>query len=193
MNGKLKVIAGTTGTGKTSVSMREFDLCKYGLVYDFQNQWHTLKYYDDNGNEIVKDGCKLVKTVSDLSKTRMRLSPENFGIYEYIHIIKNLRGFTMVIEEATGLFPNGRIPQEFIKTILSKRHTQNDFILVFHALHRVPYQIFEFIDELYLFNTYDDENNIKKKFNKIYPEWRHVQEVAKDNKHYYKTLLPPLS
>ena len=193
MNGELKVICGCTGSGKTSIAMKEFDPVKSGLVYDFQNHWGKLVFYDEKGEKIEKPGCKLIRSHTELSKLRLRVSPENFDINSFIHIVKHLRGFTMVIEEATGLFPNGIISQDLIKLVLSKRHSKNDFIFVFHALNRIPPQFIEFINELYLFNTYDLWRNVRSKFPKIYDDWRRIQANAVTNKYYFEKLTPPLS
>lgn len=191
--GKLIIVAGHTGSGKTSHAMKIANDRKNLFVYDFQNHWGNTQFYDENGTEIKGNPCKLITKNTELSKTRMRVSPVNFNIHQYTHIVKHLKGFTMVVEEATGLFPNGTISQELIQIVLSKRHTKNDFIFVFHALHRVPPQFIEFINELHLFSTYDQDKNIQAKFPKIYSKWREIQVVSESKPYHFETLLPPLS
>lgn len=178
--GKLKVVAGRTGTGKTSKVMEILSQEKSCFVYDFQKHYHELKWFDETGHIHQEEGLTLVNNINEFDKEarggnlKLRVPP-SFGIYHYLAVANVMEGFTMAIEEATGLFPNGRIPNEMVEMILSKRHTGNDWILVFHNMHRVPIQLYEFIDELYLFKTNDVERNIKAKFpvlleNGIYSE-----------------------
>lgn len=192
--GQLKVFAGAKGTGKTSKCMEEFRDVESGIVYDFQNHWGKLKWYNGEGEEQEEEGCKLIRSVSELRvNEKLRVSPENFNINSFTSMIKHLKGFTFVFEEATGLFPGGVISQDLIMETLSCRHTGNNFYFVFHALHRVPPQLIEFINELYLFKTHDLEQNIRRKYNRIFDRWRHVQAMSESNPYYFEKLTPPLS
>lgn len=191
--GQLKVFAGRKGTGKTSLCMKEFSPIKSGIVYDFQNHWGELTYYNE-GEKITEPGCRLIRNPAEIKVgEKLRVSPENFNIHNFTAMIKHFKGFTFVFEEATGLFPDGRISQELIQETLSCRHTGNNFYFVFHSLHRVPPQLIEFINELYLFQTYDNEVAIKKKYSKIFDQWRKIQVMGESNPYYYEKIIPPIS
>jgi hypothetical protein len=193
IEGQLKIFCGATGSGKTMEAMKETLNYKCLLVYDFQNQWHTITQIDNGKEEIVSGaGCRLIRFFKELSKSRLRVSPENFSINDYIHIMKHVKGFTFVMEESTGLFPGGRIPQELIKQALSKRHTGNNFIFVFHAINRIPIQLIEFIDELYLFRTNDLESKVKSKIPGTFDKWQNIRKEAEKNPFYFEKILPPL-
>lgn len=168
--GTLDIFCGRTRTGKTSEAMKRIADEKKVFCYDFQNHYENLTYFNE-GNKVTQEGLTLVRTMSDFDEQvnknrngRLRVSPVDFDINKYLAISKVMRGYTMLIEEATGLFPNGRISQDMIEQVLSKRHTGNSFIFIFHSMHRVPPQMYEFIDSLYLFKTNDLEKNMKSKF-----------------------------
>jgi hypothetical protein len=109
------------------------------------------------------------------SPKRFALSPRNSSLKAFFNLISSCEGYTFVLEEATGYFRNGKLPEEFVKEILSKRHSHNNFILVFHMLNSIPPELWGFTDVVILFKTEDLERNVKNKYPQIYPEWQRLQ------------------
>jgi ABC-type dipeptide/oligopeptide/nickel transport system ATPase component len=152
----LETIVGETGSGKSTLAKSIFSQQKFGIVYDFQNEYN-VPIFDRN-----------------LRQPKFKLTPDQYKLDKFILFIKNSKNFCFCIEEATGLF-RGNVGTDFVQCVLSKRHTNNRFILVFHALHRIPPQIFEFTDRLYLFKTMDLPENVERKFPAIFQKWNEVQ------------------
>ncbi len=158
----LTVIIGETGSGKTYLAKRilqKYPLC---CVYDVQNEYGLNGFEPNNNNK------------------KFSLSPTIYSLKDYVTFSKKLKGFCFLIEEATGLF-RGSIGNDFNNAILSKRHTQNRYILIFHAIHRVPPQIMEYADYIYIFKTNDLDENVKKKFKgtEIYESFKKVKNMQK--------------
>lgn len=156
----LTVLAGETGTGKSTMAKEIVKQSPFVCVYDVQNEY-DLPYYKGGQPE-----------------NRFKLSPRDYDISDFVNIAKNCNGYTFVIEEATGIF-KGSVGKGFIKEILSKRHSKNKFIIIFHSLHRIPPDLYEFIDFLIFFKTGDIRENIKSKFPHLIDKFDYLQTSNK--------------
>jgi hypothetical protein len=165
----LTVIIGSTGSGKTHLAKQLIQKYPQICIYDVQNEY-GLKPFDAKNNN-----------------KRFQLPNNIYTFKDFCIFTQRLKGYCFVIEEATGLF-SGRIGETFKQSILSKRHTQNRYILIFHALHRVPTQIYEFADYVYLLKTNDLEKNVKSKYPHIYEDFKKLnkKETPKYSKILYK-------
>jgi hypothetical protein len=159
-------IAGATGTGKSTMAKKIVNTSKHVFIYDRQNEYDGIPYY------------------SGQVLPRMRF----FGDFaEFTEIAKNVKGYTIVTEEATGIF-SGRASRQFIDIVLSKRHTNNTFILIFHSIHRIPMNIYEFTDVFIMHKTNDIIDNVRKRYPNIYKSFIEVNNV--NNKDYnYKKII----
>lgn len=157
----LKVITGETGTGKSTIAKEIVRQSPFCCVYDVQNEY-DLPYWN----------------IGEVPQNKFRLNPRHFDIKDFIEIVSKSEGYTFVIEEATGIF-KGSGGKAFIREILSKRHTRNNFIIIFHALHRIPPDIYEFVDILIMFKTGDLEMNIENKYPHLIDKFRYLQSSNK--------------
>lgn len=138
----LITIAGSTGTGKSTMAKKIVNASKQVFIFDRQDEYDDIPYYEG----------KILP--------RMRF----FGSFdEFIDILSTLRGYTVIAEEATGIF-SGRAGKSFIDIVLSKRHTNNTFVLVFHSIYRVPLNLYEFTDQFIIHKTNDQPDMVKKKY-----------------------------
>lgn len=154
----LTVICGETGSGKSSIAKEIVKKSGHVNVYDVQNEYGLKAYPGD--------------------RKRFCLSPPKHNIKHFIKVVQNTTGFLHVIEEGTGVF-KGTVGKEFIGEILGKRHTGNRFVLIFHQLHRIPPDLYEFIDVLVMFRTGDLEKNIKSKYPDLLDRFRMLQYSRK--------------
>jgi hypothetical protein len=131
-------------------------------VYDIQNEYNLPLFENSNKKKFsLVDSDKFMK------------------------FSEKLRGFCFLIEECTGVM-RGQVQKNFVQAVLSKRHTHNRFVLIFHSLHRIPPQIYEFCDYLVMFKTNDLEMNVKKKYPDIFNEWLQIQNAPRYSKKIYK-------
>jgi len=163
----LTLIVGETGSGKSTIAKKAVNDSINCIVYDVQNEYNLPVF------------CK------GFRGRKFRLTPENFDIKDFVLFTKSCRNFLFVIEEATGIF-RGSIGTDFVQSILSKRHTNNSYILIFHSLHRVPIQLYEFCDVLYLFKTNDLQRNIESKYPKLLDGYLSLQSSPRYSKLVYK-------
>lgn len=163
----LTVIIGSTGSGKTCLAKQLIKKYPNLCIYDVQNEYGLDKFDAKNNNK------------------RFQLPNNIYTFNDFCIFTQRLKGYCFVIEEATGLF-SGRIGDAFKQSVLSKRHTQNRYILIFHALHRVPTQIYEFADYVYLLKTNDLEMNVKKKYPHILEDFKKLND--KNTPKYSKIL-----
>ena len=162
----LITIAGATGTGKSTIAKKIVNTSKHCLVFDRQNEYEGIPYY--NGTILP----------------RMRF----FGDFtEFTEIAKGLKGYTIVAEEATGIF-SGRASKSFNDILLSKRHTNNTFILIFHSIHRIPMNLYEFTDVFIMHKTNDIIDNVRKRYPNIYKSFVEVNNSQNKDYHYKKII-----
>lgn len=74
-----------------------------------------------------------------------------------------LTGFNIVYEDATG-FLRGKQSAEFMRQIVRKRHTRNNFFILFHSINRIPPELMELANFIILFKTNDNAEIVDKKF-----------------------------
>lgn len=91
------------------------------------------------------------------------------GVYcdldSFLKIIGIEQNKLIVIEEATIFFKHQSKRGDKMKGILvRKRHTNNYFVFVFHALHQIPADIIDFIDIFVIFKTRENSKLVEKKF-----------------------------
>lgn len=161
----LTIIIGETGSGKSTLAKQIFKSVDHGIVYDVQNEYECQTYQQN--------------------KKKFKLSPTDTDTKKLMLYFENCKGYSFFVEECTALF-RGTIDKKFTNLILSKRHTKNNFFLIFHSLHRVPMQLMEFCDVLVMFKTNDVEDNIKKKYPKYFDSFKKLQTLPKFSKIIHK-------
>jgi hypothetical protein len=159
----LHIIVGSTGSGKTFCAKKFIAQYPNICVYDIQNEY----------------GLPFLNETSD--KKRFK----TIDIKQFVGFTKKLKGYCFLIEEATGVF-DGKIGMDFTQAILSKRHTHNRFVLIFHTLNTVPKKLYGFCDYLTLFKTNDLEMDVKKKFPNLLSDWKNLKNSPKYSRKFYK-------
>lgn len=152
----LTCIVGCTGEGKSEVAKAMAKRAQYLCAWDVQGEYGLS--YDMRA-----------------SPKRFALNPREHAIKDFIEITRVSEGYTFLCEEMTGYFRNGRLPENFVKEILSKRHSKNSFILIFHTLNSIPPELWGFCDVLIMFKTEDLERTVKSKYPNLHEHWLRLQ------------------
>jgi len=162
----LTLVIAHTGQGKTTFCKKTIQ-GKPCLVFDVNNEYEDLS--DELNDERSRD------TVLDI---------KGFVGYCSNHVFNKI----VVIEDATGFF-RGNLSGEFIRMIQRKRHSNNNYILLFHSIASVPRQVYDFANYVILFNTNDKESDVKRKYPQLYPYFLQLQkEARKYNKKIIKLI-----
>lgn len=167
MKGKTFIVIGMTGTGK-STWVRDNCLGNSNyLIYDVNNEYRDV--------EESKTGKE--------SQCRISSMKVDFELLE--NIIMKRRNSNIIIEESTGLF-RFRASSNVMKILINKRHTNNNYIFLFHSVKQVPKDLFELCNFVVLFKTNDLEVDLKKRPELMMPFFRNkrssnqfVHEVIK--------------
>lgn len=77
------------------------------------------------------------------------------------------RNTCCVFEDATG-FLRGRLSDKFVRALVSKRHTGNNNMLLFHSIIDTPPGLVRLSDFIILFKTNDEMKYVEKKYPSLY-------------------------
>lgn len=152
----LILIVGETGSGKSSIAKSIWKKSTHAVVFDFQNEYDG-EYYPNAGQD------------------KFKLSPTTHKVDDIFELDKVVTHYTFIIEEATGLFPGSRVPEPFIQRILSKRHTKNKWVMIFHSIQDIPPRFFRFADVIFLFKTEDFEKDVRAKVPHYVEDFKRLQ------------------
>ena len=107
----------------------------------------------------------------------------------FIQNCKTLRDTNIVFEDASG-FLRGRQSREIARLIVQRRHSNNNYIILFHSINRIPPELLEYCNYLVLFKTGDNLKDIDLKFrNPLINSMFLTLQKAKNNTHILKKLL----
>lgn len=165
MSGKSIIIAGGTGTGKST-----FVEERLSKVPNKKN----IHLYDVNNENIYKPYVY-----------------EPFGSFEkFSKRGKSLIDSVIVFEEATIFLSNRGTNDDLRNILVRKRHTNVTVFLVFHSLRTVPRWIYDLSNYIILFKTNDNEKLIETRFeNELLTDcFLRVQKNSVQNPHYYETF-----
>jgi ABC-type sugar transport system ATPase subunit len=153
----LYLIIGETGSGKSTLAKHVWNKSTNAVVYDFQNEYEGRVY-----------------SKNDL-RGKFKILPTTHEPDLIFDLDKILHGYTFILEECTGLFATGKVPERYVKRILSKRHTKNNWVLIFHSIQDVPPRFFRFCDVVILFRTGDFEKDVRNKVPQYVEHYTHLQ------------------
>lgn len=156
------LVIGMTGQGKSRL-VRE-KLLQGGkpcLVFDINNEY---------------GGKFPLSLPTDVRLPRSRYASADMDMDTFLEVVRIKRGTNVVFEEATG-FLQGNVGQKLNKLMINKRHTENNYIFLFHALHFVPPAVLLMTNYIFLFKTNDDEADIKKRHARLLPHFQKVQRM----------------
>lgn len=134
-------------------------------MYDTQNEH----------KEMSTDNRKPVSRLIDLDPTR------------FIGLCLTKKDTVCVFEDATG-FIEGKIGADFRKVWISKRHTGNTNIAVFHSMSSAPPRLIQLSDYVVIFYTKDETYMVEKKFPSLLNDWLEVRSKAKTIPHFHKII-----
>ncbi len=147
MNGKLIIVIGMTGQGK-STFVKNFVAKRPHYIFDVNNEYRPEGY-----------NCAELATGPDGERY-----PD---AKQFIKDCFQLTEAVCVLEEATGFF-KGRLSSEVDKLLVAKRHQKNDYVFVFHSIQSIPPQIFLLSNYVVLMKTNDNPDVVKRKYPQLY-------------------------
>jgi DNA helicase HerA-like ATPase len=160
--GKLIIVVGFTGTGKTTLVKKLIKKVKNPVIFDVNNEYGKPQYY---GN--------ILPPIEDWVK----------------HVNENVRNSVVVVDEATIFFSKSGVSNVLKETLVRKRHTGNTYILNFHYLSSVPNDILAFCNYFILFKTQERYDLVHKKYQYESDIFDAYLSVEKDsNKHSYRFI-----
>lgn len=164
---KVIIIAGATGTGKTTLVCQLINMLgKTPYIFDINNE-EKYKCYPEK--------CRYTGGEID----------------RFIAIAKGKEQTTIVYEEATIFLSNAKRADQILYTLVRKRHQFNNIIFVFHSLRQIPVTLMDMCNDLILFNTTDRTTLIKSKYKEdpdIIEMFENVQHFAQSNPFYKEKL-----
>lgn len=147
-------IIGKMGEGKTTF-IKQFINGRRAFLFDVNNEYKGIS--------------------TDTRKTVSRMADLNHK--EFIKKTLEKRNTCCVYEDATG-FIEGRLSDDFRKTLVSKRHTGNTNILVFHSILSVPPRLVQLTDIIVLFKTGDEDYMVERKYPSLLKLFRFLNRQA---------------
>lgn len=135
-------IIGHTGQGKTTL-VNDLIAGKNCYVFDVNNEYRDLQ--------------------PDTFGLSNKMRNVDLNITRFVSVCGKLKNTNIVFEDATG-FLQGRQSKEMSRLMAAKRHTGNNYFILFHSINRMPPEIMEMSNYIFLFKTNDNEDAIQKKF-----------------------------
>lgn len=143
------------GEGKTTF-IKRWIAGRKSLIFDVNNEYSGMP----------TDTRKPISRMTDLDHKA------------FINLSLMKRNTVCVFEDATG-FIEGRLSDDFRKALVSKRHTGNVNILVFHSIGSVPPRLLQLSDYIILFKTSDEGYQVEKKYPSLYRYYCQLREKSK--------------
>lgn len=137
----LILIIGHTGQGKSTL-VKKMIAGKRQYIFDVNNEYSLPP---DTGNILPQ------------------MRDTTLNVNRFLSVSKKIRNTNIVFEDATGFF-RGKQSKELMQQIVAKRHTGNNFIILFHSINRVPPELMEMANFVFLFKTIDNIDIVDKKF-----------------------------
>ena len=107
----------------------------------------------------------------------------------FVSNCKKITGTNIVFEDASG-FLRGKQSKEIARLIVQRRHSNNNYIILFHSINRIPPELLEYCNYLVLFKTGDNLKDIDVKFrNPTLNNMFLTLKKGKDHDHILKKLL----
>lgn len=153
----LILVAGQTGQGKShwvNQYLQNQSSLQNGRVIIRPTANSLRQYVFDINNEYAFPDDSAIRPV-------MRHTASNEDVF--FNTARGLKNYNIVFEDATG-FLRGIQSKSLIRMIQAKRHTGNNWILLFHSLARIPPELMEFSNYLILHKTGDNERKLLSKF-----------------------------
>lgn len=159
-NGKVIIIVGGRGTGKTTYLRHKLEMVhpKARMVYDVAGHYTDLYPHPMLEFEVFKEKTTQIERA------------------------------VVVYEEASIYFSN-RGDDRMLKDLLVKSRYRNNIIfLVYHSLRMVPRYIFDLSNNIVLFKTNDNLKRIETKFESDILSDMYLRIKSHENFHHYEIM-----
>lgn len=163
------VIIGMTGEGKSEF-VKKYILGRACCVFDVQNEYGPRTKYPGQTPLNLSDNLQE-------ARARMTVMDEK----KFIEICAAKRNTVCVFEEATGFF-EGKTEKDLRRLMLSKIHTGNVLLFIFHSISSVPPRIMQMTDFVVLHKTNDEEYQVKNKYPSIFDLYLQLKQMPKGAK-----------
>lgn len=168
----LITIIGGTGSGK-SPFVQEYIKGRKCFVFDVQNEY---------GQRTKYPGQKPLNLSNNIHSERARMV--ELDEMKFISFCSLKKNTVCVFEEAMGFF-EGRTSKPLRRLMLSKVHTGNVYLFVFHSISSVPPRLMQMTDYIVLFRTGDEFKDVQNKYSKLSQPFL---DLRKDVKKKYITI-----
>ena len=154
----LIIICGGTGQGKshyTNSNLLGNEIRSVGgKDYYYPSLTSKRQYIFDINNEYMFPSDNVLAPI---------MRNVNCNDKQFVENCKRLTRSNIVFEDASG-FLRGKQSKEIARLIVQRRHTQNNYIILFHSINRVPPELLEYCNYLIVFKTGDNLKDIDNKF-----------------------------
>jgi hypothetical protein len=180
----LILICGGTGQGKshyTNTNLLFNEVKKIGgKDYYFRSARSRNQYIFDINNEYQIPDDLTLSPICRHVACDDKVFTEN---------CKRLRNTNIVFEDASG-FLRGKQSKEIARLIVQRRHVNNNYIILFHSINRIPPELLEYCNYFILFKTGDNLKDIDNKFkNPLINQMFLTLKDKKNHSHLMKKLL----
>jgi ABC-type sugar transport system ATPase subunit len=180
----LILIAGGTGQGKSFYTNKHLlgnDIREIsGKDNYFQSISSKRQYIFDINNEYQFPDDSMIRPI---------MRNVNCNDKQFVENCKRLTKTNIVFEDASG-FLRGKQSKEIARLIVQRRHSANNYIILFHSINRIPPELLEYCNYLLLFKTGDNLKDIDNKFkNQLINRMFLTLKDAKEHSHIIKRLL----
>jgi len=156
------LIIGAPGQGKSPWAQKMIE-GRQCFVWDINNEYGTTTKYD---------GQTPIMLSTDPKAARSRYI--GWDMKQFVQLAMSRRNTVVVAEEATGFF-RGHLSSPAARLAISRKHSGNILLFLFHSINRVPPEIMEMADWVVLFKTNDEEKTIEKKYPRLLEAYRKAQ------------------
>lgn len=158
----LILVVGHTQQGKTTFLNTTF--LKNGVKKNPLNPTKNLYYLTaESKNQYIFDVNNEYELPTDKAGMQAKCRHTDCDIKIFTERCRVIKNYNVVIEDATG-FLRGKQSAEFARLLTGKVHNQNNYIILFHSLNRVPPELMEMANYVALFKTSDNADIVDRKF-----------------------------
>lgn len=155
-----------TGSGKTYMAkdiVRQAGVHKDAmLVFDTNNEWREFYPY-----------------------------PFTADMDDFLNKAEKIKNGVIIIEDATSFLGTHSRSETLIRLLIGKRHSNNTYILLFHAFADLPKYIYRKCTHLVIFKTPDAQRHLDAYDNdELTLIWKDVQDQCKGHK-FFSVYPPP--
>lgn len=106
---------------------------------------------------------------------------------EFLNTVEKTKDKNLIFEEATG-FLEGKTSTRMKRIVINKRHTNNNYIFLFHSIADVPPFLFRLANFVVLFKTADILTAVKDKEPKLIQPFLRLQNMPNHSKLILKMI-----